>query len=432
MDILTTEYLQQALLSGIIDSNTIISQIEMKKRENILTKHKFSIYKGTDGKWHTYLPADTKRGRREVRRKTRAALETAIVDFYKQDSAQSTSESIVEPIKLKTECDTHIKEDVRPRNRIGTFEIYFYEWLDQKMRYKEICLNTYNRYEEEFKYYIVDSDLNQLPIDRVDDEFLEDWIKKLIADNNLTAKRWEGIRTVIKGTFRYARKHKATNLIIDQFLSGLEISDKAFRKTLRSNDELIFNKREVAMVKDYILSNKPSVHGYAILFDFETGLRPGELAALKWEDITDVITIHATEVHKKVDGHTVYEVRPFPKTQAGFRTVVITPEARWILDRMKEMHPNSKWVWEYRDKRIIASAITKKSRNICKELGIKPKSLNKVRKTFATRLINGKVDESIIIDMMGHVDIKTTKDHYYYDDNSHEEKLSQVMAALHG
>lgn len=50
---------------------------------------------------------------------------------------------------------------------------------------------------------------------------------------------------------------------------------------------------------------------------------------------------------------------------------------------------------------------------ICDRIGIGERSIHKARKTYATKLIDGNVPESVIKTQMGHTDIRTTLDHYY-------------------
>ena len=63
---------------------------------------------------------------------------------------------------------------------------------------------------------------------------------------------------------------------------------------------------------------------------------------------------------------------------------------------------------------------------ICKRSGIQAKSLNKIRKTYGSILIDGKVDESLIISQMGHTDIKTTQNYYYKDRKSTQQKIAVI------
>lgn len=57
------ELLNYALDNGIIDLALLQEKIEMQKREELLKKHSYSIYQGSNDKmWYTYLPdSDSKR-----------------------------------------------------------------------------------------------------------------------------------------------------------------------------------------------------------------------------------------------------------------------------------------------------------------------------------------------------------------------------------
>lgn len=68
--------LQYAIDNGIIDLPNIQSMIEMTRKQELLNKHPFKVWYGTDNKWHTYLP-DEEKGR--VPRKRNSKEERDIV-----------------------------------------------------------------------------------------------------------------------------------------------------------------------------------------------------------------------------------------------------------------------------------------------------------------------------------------------------------------
>ena len=57
------EVLKFAIENGMIDLSYIQDEIAMKKREELLKRHKWAISQGKDGYWRTYLP-DEKNGRK--------------------------------------------------------------------------------------------------------------------------------------------------------------------------------------------------------------------------------------------------------------------------------------------------------------------------------------------------------------------------------
>lgn len=76
--------------------------------------------------------------------------------------------------------------------------------------------------------------------------------------------------------------------------------------------------------------------------------------------------------------------------------------------------------------RIKTYMITRRLKKICKRNYIKPKSLNKIRKTYGTILLDSGIAESVITSQMGHTDIKTTKRYYYVDRHDLYEKIQEI------
>ena len=64
------------------------------------------------------------------------------------------------------------------------------------------------------------------------------------------------------------------------------------------------------------------------------------------------------------------------------------------------------------------------------KIGIPPRSLHKARKTYATRLINAKVEDSLVQTQLRHSDISTTRRFYYFDNRTGEEKSEAIERAI--
>ena len=114
----------------------------------------------------------------------------------------------------------------------------------------------------------------------------------------------------------------------------------------------------------------------------------------------------------------MYEVRDTPKTEAGIRKVVIVDKLRPIIKQLRHINPFTEYVFEKNGVLITKQSPSKCLYRACENVGIPKRSMHKLRKTFATRLINANVDEAVITNQMGHTDIMTTKDFYYYNDKN--------------
>lgn len=100
----------------------------------------------------------------------------------------------------------------------------------------------------------------------------------------------------------------------------MELPPKAFRKVIKEDDEEVFNDEELEKLLTY-LSAAPDILNLGITLMFCTGCRVRELVAIKWSDVLgNSIKIRRTEITYKNDiGEIIFEIRDYPKTEAGIR-----------------------------------------------------------------------------------------------------------------
>jgi integrase len=210
----------------------------------------------------------------------------------------------------------------------------------------------------------------------------------------------------------------------------MELSRKSFRRVYHTNEELIFTEDELPKVLEKLYDNLDTLN-LGLLLLFKSGIRIGELAALRPDNIGfNVIYITATEIsYIDNDGNDVYEVRNFPKTEAGIREVVLKEEDRILLTRLRALNPFGRYLFERDGERILTKTFRRRLRTVCRQAGVKSKSPNKARKTYGTILLDSGIPESLVIEQMGHTNIATTKGHYYVNRKStcqKEQELNKV------
>ena len=385
------EVLNYAIEHGIIDLSYIENKIEMEKREELLKKHPYEIWIGKDNRYYTYFPEkDNKRMLKS--RNTRQKIEDCIVDFWKQEMENPT-----------------------------IYELYI-EWVDGKLKREEITITTKNRYDRQYKESMIEFGKNR--VKAIEEYDIEKFLLEAIHVHKMTAKGFSNLRTLILGIFKLAKKKKLVQYSIKNVIDDMDISKKVFRKVKHEDDELIFMDEEVEKVLNYFKQHKLDLKDLGILLLFYTGMRPGELSALTWDDVNgNIIKIHSTEIrYENENKEYIYEVRDFPKTEAGIRDVIVPQSQLWILKEIKTLNPSGKYVFEQHGERIRTCLFDDRIRRICSKLEIKEKSLNKIRKTYATTLIDKRVDDSLIIAQMGHTDITTTKNYYYKNRKNMQQK----------
>lgn len=396
------EMLKYALENGIINIDTIQTKIEMNERLKFLEKHEAKIWQSTDGKWYTYLP-DVKNERRLIKRNSEKALKDAIIDFYKETEEEPT------------------------------IEVIFHQWIDEKLEYGEIQKQTYDRYIVDFHKFFEETGFAEKKIRYIDDITLEHFCKSQIRDKELTSKGWANLRLLIRAIFKFARKRGYTKMDIVNFMSYLELSKTIFRHTKKLSSDNVFNEIEMKQIVEYCIS-KPTLSNMAVLFAAYTGMRVGEIVALKWEDVQkDIIYVHRTQVsYKDENGCYIHTVKNNAKTEAGNREVVIIPQLREVLRRLRVINPFTEYVFQIdENKTVLKNTICKNLHIICDNLNIKRRGVHTLRKTFITNMINANVEETIILEQVGHTMLETSKAFYYYNDkmtNYMSEKIQKAIS----
>lgn len=389
------EYLQAALESGMIDLTTLQCQMEMAEKNKYLKEHEYRIWQGKEGRWYTYLPKNGKR--RLVGKKDKETIENAIVAFYREKDANPTIEEL------------------------------FHLWVNEKIDMHEIRKGTYDKYCNDFNHWC--DSIKHYKIKGIDEDMLETFIRYVIGNYELTVKSYGNLRTVIIGIFKYAKRKKFTSISISTFFRDLQISRKIFKQSPRDQRKEVFSDEETEIIIKYLRDN-PTLIRLGILLCFQTGIRIGELIALKFSDVEDgMLHIQRQEVKEKDENNkTIVKVVEYTKTEAGNRFIILTENAMRTIEMLKN-YSHAEYIMQ-RDKRIRCSTINHELYRICSRCNIVPKSMHKIRKTYGTILIDSGVDDSIIMEQMGHSDITTTRKYYYYGRNNQIKKRQQIESAI--
>lgn len=397
---------QELLLSvksGILSEDSM-HQIMMEAERNYYLKmHPYAVTYSTSGLWMTYLPSDGAKGGRVKRKsKDKKIIEDIIIDYWKDQVVQTMGSLILEWLNHKRE--------------IG-------------LRRNKFKRQTYDRYMTDFHRFFDNTEMIAQDVSSLTSIELEDFIIERIETLDLTAKAYSGLRILLRGSLNYYARRNRLSFSPESFFAGIDLRGyfaDGFKKSQ------CFTNAEIQQIKHYINVHTPSAVSYGILFGFYTGLRIGELSALRWEDVSEhSIYIHATEErYRGENGEYLFRVRNDPKTTAGVRYVILTPQANDILNKMKELNPDGEYVFMHNGNRIKGDTYTNKLLRICRTLKIEQRSMHKVRKTYASNLFKARVDEALIIDQMGHIDIKTTKEFYRWNVSEDEESRSMIYKAI--
>lgn len=140
---------------------------------------------------------------------------------------------------------------------------------------------------------------------------------------------------------------------------------------------------------------------------FFTGMRPGEMIALEWGDVSfEAGTIMVAR--RRRDG--VTDVTKSKK----IRIVDMTPQAKEALLRQRRITGLAKDVFltQYGEPYMETETLRRKFKEAVKKAGVKELRMYDMRHTFVTLMAQAGMPESWIIQQVGHTDISITYDHY--------------------
>jgi len=178
---------------------------------------------------------------------------------------------------------------------------------------------------------------------------------------------------------------------------------KLLKQTSKSSDYVVdpFAADERAvLVKACRPDERPLIQ-----FWFETGLRPGELQALRWEKIdwkTSTARIDVNQVERQEKG---------PKTEAGVREVDLNPAALAALEAQKPasllagdhiwLNPRTGKAWET-DAQIRKTLWVP----LCARAGVRYRNPYQVRHTYASAMLTAGTNPWYVAQQLGHVDVQ--------------------------
>lgn len=270
-------------------------------------------------------------------------------------------------------------------------------------------------------------------------------INKYIGDytfEQLTAPfiQIELINKLKDDSYSYSTIHKAYVLLNEclQYAVDTDKLEKNPCRLVKQPPKKMFEKKEIrwlsedeiklfkeqAMAK-YKTGRDRYIYGLPISLIIYTGLRCGELAALKWSDIDfenkkiyvrkNIVTVYDYESADKKTRKV--NLQTSTKTSEG-RKIPLIKSAEDILNSIKskyqEINPDG-FIINNSDKMISVDTISDAYTNIANAAGIEnPLGIHTLRHTFASLLIKKGVDIKIVSDILGHKDVSFTYNIYVH------------------
>lgn len=292
------------------------------------------------------------------------------------------------------------------------FNTIINNWLAQKrITVKE---STYSRYKNIVDNHIT-TRLGEIPIESISNETIEEYIVYLHTngrtDNNggLSSKSISDILSIINNIFKYA---KAKNI-------SLQYSYNSFFKSNNTKDVRVLSNEECKALTKTLLDNTDCCK-LGVLICLYTGMRIGEICALKWQNIdltNKIIKVRETMQRiQNIDNNCKKKTKIIfttPKSVNSSRDIPIPDCIFHILSTFKSQNDcflltNSKC--NYIEPRTLQNRFKKYISNS----KIENVNFHILRHTFATRCIELGFELKCLSEILGHSNVNITLNKYIH------------------
>ena len=349
----------------------------MSKRGENIYKRKDGRWEGRskqlDGNYHYFYGKSYK----EVKDKKNNHQQT-IMPQTKKTKAEDCA-----PCRL---FDRWLKECASLRVKPSTYENYYY------------CVTKYI-----IPYFVRIKDAH------LTEQHIKQFVKHINENNALSGLYQKKIVSIMKTALRDMMKE---NEISKLSLESLKIPATDIKQVEA------FTVREQCLIEN-ILQDVQDIKKVGILLCLYSGIRLGELCALKWNNIDlemKTIIIHGTVIRTKNFNEGLNKTQLIEGTPKNRSSVRKIPLPVFLNDRFLRLKKGNikenNYVLSNSEKPIDPRTYQRFYKKILAQAGVRYRKFHAIRHTFATRALEAGVDIKTLSDMLGHSSVTNTLNIY--------------------
>lgn len=116
------------------------------------------------------------------------------------------------------------------------------------------------------------------------------------------------------------------------------------------------------------------------------------------------------------------------RTSDGFRNIPLTPKARDIIEKIKELNPDGEFILMYEGKPLTTLTFNRHLKAFCKEAGVTYRSSHKIRFCVASAMYEKGIPATKLQKLLGHSNLAMTLK--YFKDITPENDCYESMVEI--
>lgn len=322
------------------------------------------------------------------------------------------------------EIEMKLQSEYAKINSVYTILDLFNEYLS----HKEVRESTFEKTKTILKNHILPTQKN-IKLKSLSKKDLLEW-KKTINDKDLKISTKKNIFKEYSAMLNWAVKtDKLQKNILAELGNFADVYYTPVEEKLRYYTAEQYAKYREAMIE---YNKTLSDYCYYVFFSiaFYTGMRKGEINALKWNDIEGDFIHVRRSVSQKVKGKSFVETPP--KTKTSYRTLQIPKPLKEILNehyiRLSKMENFSKdWRVCGGIKCLSDTHIENHNQKYADAAGLPHITIHEFRHSHASLLCNKGISIQEIARRLGHKDVQVTWQTYAHLYPKEEERAMEIL-----
>ena len=285
------------------------------------------------------------------------------------------------------------------------FGVYCDEWLDIcKNRIKQSTyVKYYNIINKHIKPYFQACELQV-----IDTVSISCFTDKLL-DENISPKSARDILSVLNSILKYCYRQSGASFVLPEIVYPANQPAPIRVLSVEEQSKLI----------TFLLCDMDNIK-FGILLALLTGMRIGEICALKWEDISlDEGTITVNKSMQRLqcikdENRKTKVVISSAKTRNSQRIIPLTAYTVSLCKQMQCKDNDSYVLTGKQNKYMEPRALQYHLSKITKECSLEGVHFHTLRHTFATRCVEVDFEIKSLSEILGHSNVKITLDRYVH------------------
>lgn len=302
-------------------------------------------------------------------------------------------------------------------------------WLPEKKR--QVKESTFSAYSLTCSRIIIPA-FGEMDVSSIDKIAVRSFAYRELESKS--AKTVKDILIVLKMLMNYAAEE------LDQSIPSLTWKIVWPSSNLDNHKIERYSQKQVKSIIDHIMAN-PGNTSLAVLIALTTGMRIGEICALRFSDIDlDKGVIHITKTVERVatlsgmESNSKMETRLIestPKTKNSRRDVPLTPKLKKMLKAFDAVSKPEYYVTSGSVRCCEPRTFRNQAARLIEASGVSPVlKFHALRHTFASTLIENHIDPKTVSSILGHSDVSITLNLYVHP--SDKAKADAISKGLRG